>query len=154
MRKPDQKTVMFMCRDNKNLYIAVKCSELERKHLISDSAKIWGHDAVDISFAPLPRSSNKFHKFVINYKNEVYQASFPHNRKQSKWLIATATSRTKNEWIIEMEIPLKYLKLKGGEMAFNLLRYRPDASGTPAFSWSLIPIYSYCDPKWFGSIIL
>jgi len=49
---------------------------------------------------------------------------------------------------------LKYLKIENGEIAFNLLRYRPEASGTKAFSWSLIPEESYREPKWFGTMVI
>ena len=153
MRRPAQDTELHLCRDKKNLYIAVKCSEPERNELIADSAKIWGHDALDLSFAPLPRGK-KFHKFVINFKNTVFQQSFPVQEKQQKWLIKSATSKAQNTWAMEAAIPLKYLKLQNGEIAFNLLRYRPSSDGVKAFSWSLLPVEDYLKPKWFGTIKL
>jgi F5/8 type C domain-containing protein/cellulose/xylan binding protein with CBM9 domain/3-keto-disaccharide hydrolase len=153
MRKPAQDTELYMCRDKKNLYIAVKCSELERANLISDGEKIWGHDALDLSFASLPRSK-KFHKFVINFQNTVFQQSFPVQGKQQKWLIKSATSKAQKTWVMEAAIPLEYLKLQNGKIAFNLLRYRPSLNGVKAFSWSLLPIEDYLKPKWFGTIKL
>jgi hypothetical protein len=153
MRKPDQVTALYMCSDKQNLYIGVKCSELERSELVGDSGKIWGHDALDLSFAPLPRSK-KFHKFVINFRNTIFQQSFPIAGKQQKWQIKSAILKGRKSWSLEAAIPLKYLKLKDREIAFNLLRYRPSSTGVKAFSWSLIPIEDYLKPKWFGTIKL
>jgi Carbohydrate family 9 binding domain-like/F5/8 type C domain len=153
MREPAQKTLMYLCRDKKNLYIGVKCSELERKHFMSDNEKIWAHDAVDITFVPFPRAK-RFHKFVINHENEIYQENRPINEKQIKWKIKSATSKGKKAWYFEAAVPLKYLKLKNGEMIFNMLRYRPETTGVKAFTWSLIPLEDYMNPKWFGIIKL
>jgi len=75
-------------------------------------------------------------------------------RKQQNWRIFTATGKVKGAWFFEAAIPLKYLKLKDGEIAFNVLRYRPEPTGTKAFSWSLIPLENYLEPKWFGVIVL
>ena len=153
LRKPSQETEMLMCRDSKNLYIAVRCSENERDKLIADSSKIWGHDAIDMSFAPLPRGNN-FHKLIINFKNEQFQQTFPPESKQQKWKIKNAVKKSGKNWSVEMSIPLAYIKLKDNKIAFNLLRYRPDPSGVKAFSWSLLPIEDYLKPKWFGTIRL
>lgn len=151
LRKASQETEMYLCRDDKNLYIAVKCAETERQKLICDGTRLWGHDAIDIAFAPLPRTK-KFHKFVINNQNKIYQETRPLQNRQEQWKISSSTGKNKNEWTFEAAIPLKYLKLKNGEIAFNLLRYRPDQSGMQAITWSPIPVRDYLDPKWFGSI--
>ena len=151
MRDPDQKTEMSMCRDDENLYIALKCGETERKHLMSDGEKLWSHDALDITFAPLPRRKY-FHKFVIDWENAVYQETRPLERERENWEIVSAVSQGSDAWFFEVAVPLRYLELKDGEMAFNMLRYRPEPSGTAAFSWSLIPLEDYMDPKWFGTI--
>ena len=153
LRDPEQKTAMMMCRDDKNLYIGVTCTETEREHLICDGEQLWSHDGLDITFVPLPKSK-KFHKFVINAENTVYQETLPPGREQQRWKIVSATTRGKEVWFVEMAIPLRYLELKDGKMAFNLLRYRPEPSGVAAFSWSLIPLWDYMDPKWFGWLIL
>ena len=96
-----------------------------------------------------------FHKFVVNHKNEIYQETRPLGDEQQDWTqMVTATRQDDGAWFFEAAIPLKYLELKDGEIVFNLLRYRPDANGTAAFSWGLIPLEDYMDPKWFGSLML
>ncbi len=153
MRNPKQPTLMYLCRDKNNLYIGMKCSELERKAYIADNEKIWAHDAVDITFAPSPQQ-RRFHKFVINHLNEMYEENRPITEKQVKWRIQKATSKGKNAWYFEAAVPLKYLKLKDGEILFNMLRYRPETTGVKASSWSLIPLEDYLNPKWFGTLKL
>ena len=153
MRAPSQKTEMVVCQDDKNLYLGVKNHETERAHLMSDGEKLWAHDAMDISFAPLPLPKIKtFHKFVIDHENRTYQETRPLTRKREKWQVRSATRQVKGAWVFEIAIPLKYLKLKNGEIAFNLLRYRPSSTGMEACSWGLIPLEDYMEPKYFGSL--
>jgi hypothetical protein len=153
MRAPSQKTSLRMFHDDTNLYLGVECRETERGHLIGDGGKLWSHDALDVTFAPLPRSKH-FHKFVIDFRNEIYQETRPVGVKQEKWKIKSAVVQNKGKWIWEAAIPLKYIKLKDGAIAFNLLRYRPGTSGVEALSWSLIPELNYMDPTFFGTIKL
>jgi hypothetical protein len=151
MRPPDEATRMYLCRDDERLYIGVRCEESQREHLMADGEKVWSHDAIDITFAPLPRSDH-IHKFVINFENTIYQETRPPGVEQENWRVTTATSQTDGVWFLEMAIPLRYVKLSDGAIAFNLLRYRPGPTGIGAFTWSLIPLEDYLDPQWFGTI--
>ena len=156
--KVNIKTVGKAAYDSKYLYLGIYCQEPNLKDL-KDSCKkhdgpVWNENNLDIFFAP--KNAKNLKHIIVNSIGTVCDVDMVNGKNNMKWSsnIKTATSRTKDGWIVEMAIPFKKLSGRtpriGAIWGFNLCRVRPMRKQYLAFS----PTFGlFAKPERFGKLI-
>jgi Domain of unknown function (DUF4838)/Carbohydrate family 9 binding domain-like len=152
------KTIAKAAYDSKNLYIGVYCQEPNMEN-IKDSCRkadgpVWNENNIDMFFAP--KNSKDLKHIIVNSLGTVCDVDMPNLKNNMKWTsgIKTATSKTKDGWIVELAIPFSKLSGTTPKMGkiwgFNLCRIRPIKKQYLAFS----PTFGlFAKPERFGKLI-
>lgn len=156
--KVDLKTIAKAVYDSEFLYLGVYCQEAQMSS-IKDSCRkrdgaVWDENNIDMFFGP--KNLKDLKHIIVNSLGTVCDVDMPNGKSNMKWSsgVKTATSRTKDGWIVELAIPFSKLSGKMPKMgdiwAFNLYRVRPMSKQYLAFS----PSFGlFAKPERFGKLI-
>lgn len=151
-------TIVKAVYDSKYLYLSVYCQEPKMEN-IKDSCRkvdgpVWNENNVDIFFAP--KNLKDLKHIIVNSLGTVCDVDMSNGKNNMEWSsgIKTATSRTKDGWIVELAIPFSKLSGKtprlGAIWGFNICRVRPMEKQYLAFS----PTFGlFAKPERFGKLI-
>jgi hypothetical protein len=137
--KPQGK--VFVCHDDKNLYIAFLNPEPKMKGLAANSADrdgdVWLDDSNEIFIDPSAGKSDYF-QFIVNTANVLYDGK----NRDGAWnsTAKSAVKKTADGWSVEVAIPLAELgatmPLKGQTWKANFCRNRRVEGESSSTSWS------------------
>lgn len=145
--KNEVKTLVYCCRDKKNLYFAFVCEEPFTKDMATaprknDDPKLWMDNTVEVLLDT--EGARKFHQqFIINSDGRVTDLVIRHKKADYKW---NAPHRAKTsvspgkQWSAEICIPIKGLApfKKSDRIHANFTRIRILKNrkvGTPLYAW-------------------
>ncbi len=120
-------TSVYMYRDEKNLYIAVRCSESVMASIKADAltrdSEVYGDDSVSFMFSADGKSVRQLY---VNSNGAVWDILAQDDKVDQKWNGEYEIKTTKNidSWVVEMKIPFKTLGYdkKFGKIAVNMRR--------------------------------
>ncbi len=137
--KPQGK--VFVCYDDKNLYVAFLNPETKMKALVADVTErdgdVWTDDANEIFIDPSAGKKDYF-QFIVNTANVIYDGK----NRDGSWnsTAKSAVKKMDDGWSMEIAIPLAEIEaaapIKGQTWKGNFCRdRRTEAEGTSC-SWS------------------
>jgi hypothetical protein len=137
--KPQGK--IYVCYDDKNLYVAYYNPEPKMKNLVADATdrdgNAWEDDSNEFFVDPTAGKKD-YLQFIVNTKNVLYDGK----GKDGSWNsnAKTAVKKTDDAWSLEMCIPLADLGVegspKGTTWTANFCRNRRTEGDAQALSWS------------------
>jgi hypothetical protein len=147
------KTLTYLCYDKSNLYLFVRSFFPDSRKLKSKAKKhdgaVYMDDAIELFLQPNDKIDEYFH-LAINSKGTVFDARRFFGDKKSQLINWTApfkykASAEKNNWMLKITIPLKWLNnfTKEGNLRFNITR--------GSTSWAPVK-KSFHEPAMFGII--
>lgn len=150
--------------DKNNLYLAFDCKEAKMDNILSstkerDDQNLWRDSCVEIILNPSGDRSS-YYQFIINAHGTVADMKGKRGKdKNENWnwnsSIKVKTIRSKNNWTIELAIPLKDIGAvdkKAFPANFSRSRYLKDTKvKSKYYSWSPF-IKNYHDIENFGFI--
>jgi len=153
------RTVAWIVRDDKNLYVAVRCEEpnIAALHIAGnerDSA-VWEGDTVSLFIAPGPNRERYYH-MIVNPNNVRWDGIHDKDKAvNSSWNpryeSATHLDPSAGYWAIEIALPWSAMKMKapkpGMQVFGNLCRRR--SAPAELSTWSQI-VGSFQEPENFG----
>ncbi len=164
-----RQTLAFVLYDDKNLYVAFRCSEPRLEGLVAkpnnlvhyEQLMACGEDLVEIILDPGLRAKGPEDLYHIAVKpNGVLltergvQTSPPLGRAGPWSVSATvAVARQADVWIVELAIPLEAFGAAGKERFWGVNFTRFATQGSEASSWSQAPRYFY-DPRNLATMFL
>lgn len=154
-------TTVYLCYDDKNLYLGYKLDEPKENNLkvsvIKRDGPVFWDDCVEFFLDTNKDESSYFHFFsnfsgIQSDSSKSSPTSAVNRSWNPEWKVAT--SKTKNEWYAEIAIPFKSLNVpaptEGSAWGIGLARARY-AGGTA--EWSSFPVANmHHSPKLFASL--
>lgn len=142
------KTTAFVTYDDDNIYVAAICYDVhsEKEYVVQSLKRDFEYpinDAFAVYFDPFNDKSNGF-SFAVN----------PHGVQREgliqdggNWGVSTAwdnkwyseVTRHSDKWIVEIKIPLKSIRYKGGNAAWGVNFSRNELKGNENSAWSKVP---------------
>jgi hypothetical protein len=162
-RDVDLKSVVKMCYDNKNLYIACEFAEpnvdkIRAKSKNHDEA-VWDDDGIEIFISP-QHYPEHYAQLVINTEGIMFDgwkevdATF---NKYKDFKIKSVTGKGENGFTMEVAIPWAELGIKapepGTSMRANVIRNRTTGETREIFAMSPTLKQSNHDTTYFGTLI-
>ncbi|MEM9823178.1 MAG: DUF5916 domain-containing protein [Bacteroidota bacterium] len=147
--RAEQKTEIWMCYDDANLYIAAKCYAQGNDYVIPSLKRDYragGSDNITFLIDPFGDRTNAF-VFGINPYGVLREALISNGGAQirrdwddswdAKW--RGKAKIYEGYWIGEMAIPLKSIRFQEGSQNWRFNSYRFDTQGNENSSWVRIP---------------
>ena len=140
-KPPKVQSKVFVCYDDKFLYMAFQNPEPKMKNVVADETErdgsVWQDDSNEIFIDP-SAGKKEYFQFIVNTKNVLYDGK----GKDGTWNSTAKSAVKKGEdgWTLEIAIPLAEIEttapLKGQNWTANFCRNR-QAEGEPeSSSWS------------------
>lgn len=146
-----EQTEAWICADRKNLYIAFHCLDSHPELIKASETQREGNlnhdDWVGLAIDSQSTRKNASQIMVSPIGTQVTQleGGTADNRKWSgDW--KAATTRTKDGWIAEMEIPFQLFRYPKGTRSFPIILLRQIARETNAECWPYMPPESFNNP--------
>ena len=147
--RAEQKTEIWMCYDDDNLYIATKCYSEGSDYIIPSLKRDYragGSDNITFLIDPFGDRTNAF-VFGINPYGVMREALISNGGAQirrdwddswdAKW---KGTAKIyEGYWVGELAIPLKSIRFQEGSQNWRFNSYRFDTQGNENSSWVRIP---------------
>ncbi len=141
---PSISTRYAFLHDDDYLYLAVKCSEPHMDRIAATDrtrdGKVWEDDSVELF---IDTGLSRYYHWAVNPRGAVYDAIASKGRKHadSRWNpdIIFKTTSGKNEWNVEMAIPLSDLAFPVDHpefLKYNLCRTRKTEKSVQQYSTS------------------
>ena len=132
------KTDIYLLRDDYNLYLAVECFDSQMDKLVAnvkqDKGPVWKDDDVEIFLKP-EEKGNSYYQFGINSLGFKYEGkAFADLAWTAEW--QHQVKRGKNSWIVTAAIPFSTLGIESGKssLGFNVCRSNPKTKEISAWS--------------------
>ena len=164
LNDPEQKTVIWLAYDKKNIYLAARLDENSGRPFRTAKENLWENDGLDIAFGT---ADNAFRQqIIVDCAGRVLQNTTENLKsdgvKQKKWDVTVAATTNGKICDIEIAIPrdsigLNKLQNANGCVKFNVARYRVRDSApekgeiyslTPIREWNLMKPALFGDLKW------
>ncbi|MCX6992136.1 MAG: hypothetical protein NT011_03220 [Kiritimatiellaeota bacterium] len=152
-----EQTEFAVGQDNRNLYLAIECSDPRGTNLAANCREadggVWGGDFVEIFISPRHGVGN-YYRFIVNPLGAKYEACGVDTGWPCGWE-AKAVSGEKS-WIALVSIPFAGLKIQPDDktiMELNICRGRCAESVWEFSSWSY-SAGSFHNPENFGVMLL
>lgn len=138
-------TAVYMYRDDKNLYIAVRCSESVMASIKADAltrdSEVYGDDSVSFMFS---NDGKSVRQLYVNSNSAVWDILAADDKVDDTWngQYEIKTSKNIDSWVVEMKIPFKTLGYdkKIGKIAVNMrrkqIRNRENALIMPSWNFN------------------
>lgn len=138
-------TAVYMYRDDKNLYIAVRCSESMMASIKADAlardSEVYGDDSVSFMFSSDGKSLRQLY---VNSNSAVWDILAQDGNVDTTWngQYEIKTSKNIDSWVVEMKIPFKTIgyEKKMGKIAVNMrrkqIRNRENALMMPSWNFN------------------
>lgn len=149
-------TVLLICRDHENLYVAFRCAEplisKVRATAADRDSPVFQDDSVEVFLKPAGSGRDYFH-FAVNTAGATFDEKNTDSQWNAKW---TAVSKiAEYSYTVELSIPLAALSnsapSKGSVWTANFARNRTAAGRTELLVWS-VPYGTLHNPERFGTI--
>ena len=134
---PTQQTEVFVTYDDRNLYLAVRCTESKPKKIRAKvkrhNGSVYDDDDIEI-FIDTNFDRCSCHQFIINAIGTQWDSD---TLKKGAW--SAASQVYANYWVTEVAIPFAVLKItpkKGLICGLNICRMRRTAPGGELSCWS------------------
>ena len=105
---------VFICYDDKNLYVAFHNPEPEMKNIIADvterDGNVWEDDSVELFLDPTA-GKELYHQFIVNTNGVLYDGEGKDRDWDSKAVVKV--KKTGDGWSAEFSIPLSDLGVVG-----------------------------------------
>ncbi|MEW5692578.1 MAG: carbohydrate-binding family 9-like protein [Candidatus Hydrogenedentota bacterium] len=168
-KKVKDETVVRVCYDKDNLYIAFECKDdILINNITDNDGPVYSDDACEV-FIDIKGEGKTYFEFEVNPVNTVFDAYIKYSQKIDfenaiKWdckELKTASSVEEDykhlRWVTEIKIPLKSLRIsdniKGKKWAINFYRIDVDINqATKYYAWSKTKNWFH-EPECFGVII-
>ena len=151
-----QQGKLFVCYDDKFLYIAIQNPEPKMKNLVADATdrdgSVWEDDSNEIFIDP-SAGKKEYFQFIVNTKNVMYDGK----GKDGTWnsTAKSAVKKLADAWCLEIAIPLSEIgaaaPVKGATWTANFCRNRKTEGETEAFAWCDTG-ESFHNPDAFGKL--
>lgn len=162
--KPPVGTTSALRFDDRNLYYAVVCDEPDMDKLKADADQrdkgVWGDDCVELML-DVTGFRNEYAHIIVNARGTVFDSmrSEGGNRNDEAWDadIQVATQRGKDQWTVELAIPLADLGLgwHSNRRPWNMLAARARRTQGDQQLYTHIPNNgAFHEPKTFGPLEL
>ena len=164
-----RQTVAFVVRDDKNLYIALRCDEPNPSGMVVSAHNILryqqlmacGEDLVEVILDPGAAAAGPEDLYHIAIKpsgvllTERGVHTDPPLGKARPWPVAAsvAIGRQDKLWVVELAIPLEAFGDKADSTFWGINFTRFATQGDEASSWSGAPRYFY-DPRNLGTMFI
>lgn len=163
-KKRVEPTTQFkLLRDDKNIYLKIRCQEPQINKIVTKCKKRDGHtygdDSIEIFLAPSGLTKDYYH-FIVNSAGVVFDEKInAFTNRYPAWNASVKSTSEKDakSWTVTLTIPLKGINTdsKQSLMLFNLTRTRRLTSGGPKVikrhsSWSPILNGGFNSPMAFG----
>ncbi len=147
---------VYVCVDDKFVYVAFLNPETKMKNLVADATdrdgNVWEDDSNELFLDP-SAGKKDYYQFIVNTKNVLYDG----RGKDGSWNsnAKCAVKKMDDGWSVEIAIPLAemeaQLPLKGQAWTANFCRNRRTEGDTQAFAWSDTG-ESFHNPDAFGKL--
>ena len=134
--RADPVTDARICRDEENLYIALRCheptSKLIARALQHDDYGILGDDCIEVFLSPNADGSDYLH-LAANARGTRFDAKGFERSFNPAW--DCAARRDQESWSVELAIPFSSLEAAPGDpLRINLARYRAQRNGKEQYA--------------------
>jgi uncharacterized protein DUF4838/cellulose/xylan binding protein with CBM9 domain/glycosyl hydrolase family 67 len=160
-------TTLYALKGKDKLYLAFNCDEPQMDKIFAgkrkkDDKHIWKDNTVEIFLNPSADKKHYYH-FIINSEGSVSDAASQKKgaAKTENWKWNSGAEykvlKAKNNWVIEISIPLKSIGKVKNQFPANFCRSRVLSDGKDHviyYSWSPFLKKGFHDIASFGSIIL
>lgn len=141
-------TSVYVCSDEKNLYIAAVCTNAIKKPYVVESLKrdfvFASNDNFSVIIDPYDAVQNGYvfsvTPFGIQREGQVINSgtSVPNDIWDQKW--QAATKRYEGYWVAEMSIPFSILKLRKENNTWGINFVRNNVQSNEVSSWAPVPV--------------
>lgn len=154
---PVERTELYVCHDEENIYMAARCFESDFAQMRAEETEQDGRSPWDDNlwlFLDSNRDHETYYQAIINSNGAVFDRecsiregdSYRNIMWNGPWEITTG--REENAWILEIKIPKKgFEPFNDDQWGFNFRRLQPRSGFGDAGYWSL-PFGH--DPENFG----
>ena len=156
-----QQTEFKILYDVKNIYIGIKCEEVNIAYLKcttnAHDGDVWNDDCAEIFLEPEKSANTMGFHFIVNPAGVFYDEKRKDSLSESGWnaSIEIKTSVESGYWIVEFAIPLETINAEGKMKTIwgmNICRERYAADPNEISSWSFAP-KGFCFSNSFGNLL-
>ena len=140
-KAPKVQSKVFVCYDDKFLYVAFENPEPRMKNVVADAAErdgsVWEDDSNELFLDP-SAGKKDYYQFIVNTRNVVYDGK----GKDGTWnsAVKSAVKKSDTGWSVEFAIPLADMEatapIKGQTWTANFCRNRQTEGEAESTSWA------------------